>query len=154
MSISHLFVRLLLVMLPFVAGCTGINSFGTAARAGDTVVMAMGWQLGLTRAAIDHIAITDSTGGTVVLAADAPAVRAIFNAYPDPVSRLLVGAELGNPSLYSSLIEGAVTSGDKEYSESMIMLDLPQGLNPGQAQITVSMLDGRVFEPVHDSIEL
>ena len=138
----------LLLVLPLVSGCTGVNTFGTAARAGDTVVMALGWNLELSRAGIDYITITDAAGGSLVLTPDDPSVRSVFNAYPDPVSRLLVDAEKGNPSLMSMLIEGSVTAGDKEYSETMLMLDLPQGLSPGEASIVLTMTNGEVLGPV------
>lgn len=141
-------LRVVLLMLPFISGCTGLHTFGHAARSGDTVVMSLGWNLELSRSGISHITITDSAGSGVVLTAEDAAIRSIFNAYPDPVSQLIVNAEKGNPSVMGMLIEGAVTSGDKEYAESMLMLDLPQGLSSGQAEISISMLDGRVLGPV------
>lgn len=138
----------LLMCLHMLTGCTGVNTFSTAARPGDTVMLAMGWRQELMRSDISQVTIADAAGNTVIYPSDSAAIRAVFHSYPDPLSRLLVEAETGSPSAMSTLIEGVVTAGDKEYSQAMLMLDTPQGMALGPATISVTLMDGEILPPV------
>lgn len=135
------YLMLMLSVLGIV-GCSGVDTFGTVARSGDTVTMAFGWKQGLSRANINSITITDSAGTPTVYGPNDPAIRSVFNSYPDPLSKLVVDAETGSPSIMSILIEGNITNGDKDYSESLIMLNLPAGMQTGVASIVVDTIDG------------
>jgi hypothetical protein len=86
------FFRLFSV-LPFVmslAACVGVQTFTPAARQGDTVALAVGWQKHLLRSNIT-VTITDALGVVTTYAPNDAHVRAIINMYPDPVSRAVVG---------------------------------------------------------------
>jgi hypothetical protein len=66
-------------------------------------------------------------------------IRAIFNSYPDPVSQLIVNKETGlGASAAANLIEGVVTFGDKDYSETILVMDLPDAMALGTATISVT----------------
>lgn len=146
-------ILLTMAMLAFaVTGCTGFNTFGTAARAGDTVALTLGWQLGLSRQTISGITITDAAGISTVYGPNDAAVRSIFNSYPDPASNLLVKAETGPKSINSTLIEGNITGGDKEYAETIMVLDLPPAMATGTATIGVATTGGTVLGPL--SVEI
>lgn len=145
----------LLFLLTFLTGCTGIQTFGIAARAGDTVALALGWNQAISRqnlivtiTAADYTPYTYNPGD--------PAIRAIINNYPDPVSNLVVGTETGQniagqETIWGALI-GSVTAGDKDWSQSIVLLDLPLGMALGTATVDVSTTDGLVIAPI--SIEI
>lgn len=134
----------ILVSVYLSAGCTSVNSFGTAARAGDTVALGLGWQQDLTSQNVT-VTITDSIGASVVYLPGDAAIRAIFNSYPDPLSKLIIGAETGQDMLEGSLagtatllIDGAVTSGDKDYAQTFMLVDLPGVMATGFATINIA----------------
>ena len=122
----------------FVVGCTGVQTFGTAARAGDTIAIATGWNQDLTSS--DYaIQITDSMGVVTPVQA-----RAVINAYPDPLSNLIIqrysdnSGSLNSGYFWAPRIEEAVTNGDRDFSQQIVYLDLPLTLNPGPATINIS----------------
>lgn len=134
----------LLFALLGLIGCTGTDSFGLTARAGDTVVLALGYQKNLKRQDV-QVTITDSSAIQHIYAAGDSAIRAVFNSYPDPVSRLIVGAETGQRGLEggyngiaTDLIDDSVTAGGKDYSQTFMILDLPATLSVGVATIEVA----------------
>jgi len=146
----------LLLLLTILTGCTGVQTFGTAARAGDTIALALGWNQGLSRQNLS-ITITDSNDVSNIYNPGDPAVRAIINNYPDPVSNLVVGNETGQnivglETLWGTLIDGSVTGGDKDWSQSIVFLDLPAGMATGIATVDVSTTDGLIIEPI--SVEI
>lgn len=123
-------------------GCTGSSSLGAAARSGDTIVVSLGWQQELTRADIE-VTITDSEFNSVVYPPGDTAVRALWQSYPDPISNLIVGGETGQDNIEGSLtgiattlIDGAATGGDKDYSQTFMLIDLPPGMALGPATIS------------------
>ncbi len=141
--IKKLGIVLFLLVLQLNSACTGLNSFGLAARSGDTVALALGWQKDLERQNL-QITITDSGFTQYNLPAGDPAIRALINTYPDPVSKLIVGGETGQNNfeggfagLATSLIDSAVTNGDKDYIQTFLLVDLPVGLLAGSATIEI-----------------
>jgi hypothetical protein len=127
----------------FASGCTSVNTFGLAARQGDTVAIALGWQQDLTSQNIE-VTVTDFMGNPTTYPAGNPAIRAVINTYPDPVSNLIVGAESGQPNIggtlagvATSLIDNSVTNMDKDYLQTFLLLDLPASMSPGMATISV-----------------
>jgi len=142
---NHSLVLLLWLFTLVGTGCTGVNSFGIAARPGDTVALALGWQQELTRQDI-KVTITDQSGTPFVLA-DTD-IRAIFNSYPDPVSNLIVGSETGQPQIGGStsgiangLILSSVTNYDKDYMQTFLVVDIPtlaDGITPGMATVNIT----------------
>jgi len=144
MKVSKLFCLPLASFCLITIGCTSVNTFGTAARSGDTVTVGLGWQQELTRQNI-QVSITDSSGAMFMYLPGDPAIRTVFNSCPDPLSRLIVGAETGQDTLEGSLagtatllINASVTAGDKDYMQTFMMIDLPVGMATGPATITVA----------------
>jgi hypothetical protein len=140
---NSIFLLIPIVVLVLAGtGCTGVNSFGTAARAGDTIVVSLGWQQELTRADIE-VTVTDNNLESVVYPPGDPAIRALWQSYPDPISNLIVGGETDQDNIDGSfaglatvLIDGAATGGDKDYSQTFMMIDLPDGMALGPATIS------------------
>lgn len=133
----------LLVLLTMVLdGCAGAMTFHQEARAGDTVALAAGWEHNFTHQNTT-VTITPSLGAPIVYAPNDPAIRAVVNLYPDPVSSILVSAETGqdltqSAQLYNSLLTSNYTNGDKDWWQTTIFVDLPATLPTGTATISVS----------------
>src|ERR1700687_4184575 len=86
-----------LVMAPFflaLAACSGTQTFTPAARAGDTVTLAVGWQKTLQRQNLT-VTITDANNSVTTYLPNDAHVRAIVNLYPDPASRAVVDTATG-----------------------------------------------------------
>lgn len=123
-----------------VSGCSGLNSFSIAARAGDTIAISAYRQVGLKRNNI-VFRITDSTNFTQDIPGSDPSIRLWVNAYPDPVSKMIVGKEthqdLGIQA--QSVATGAevASNGTKDWYDTMLLVDLPANLAVGTATIDV-----------------
>jgi hypothetical protein len=125
-----------------LTSCAGIQTFGTAARAGDTVAVALGWNLPLSRQNAT-VQITGSNGTYTYPPGD-PSVRFLGNIYPDPASQLVIGREtnqsLGvNANGFGQQLETFVTGNDKDLAQTILMVNLPSTLPVGTA--TVRVLD-------------
>jgi hypothetical protein len=125
-------------------GCTAVKSFGLVARAGDTVTLALGYQPELIRENI-RVVITDANSIQTVYPPGDPHIRALFVNYPDVISNLYVGPRTGQPNIQNSkagaatsFIDSAVTYGDKDYSQSFLVLDLPPTMAAGTATIELT----------------
>lgn len=123
-------------------GCSGVKTFTTAARSGETVVLAMGWQQHLKRANMT-VTIIDSSGAKTVYMPGDSHVRGIVNLYPDPVSRAVVGHATGQQlgSRGDDLgiwVEEFVTMGDPDWWQTSMLLDLPQPMASGSASLVFS----------------
>ena len=129
-------------------GCTGFQSFTTAARGGDTVSLTMGWNQDLSKDQLT-VTITPSSGGPIVYLPGDPAVRALVNMYPDPLSRLIVERETGDFSddgfLFSAFMENSITGADKDFSQKLLLLDLPAGIATGSATLSFSSTGGETL---------
>jgi hypothetical protein len=147
----------IIAVAALASGCTGFKSFSSAARGGDTVSLTLGWNPELTR---DQLTVTVSPNGgaPVVYPPGDPAVRALVNLYPDPLSRLIVERESGSFSddgyFYSVLMENEVTGPDKDFSQKLLILDLPtqdgvgNPIQPGPAEISFASTGGETLLPV------
>lgn len=150
MNITRLKFLLFLSLLGGLAGCAGTQTFGTAARAGDTVTLAVGWLTNLKRQNLS-VTVTPSSGPAIT---NVP-VRAVINLYPDPSSGLIVGTQtkqnLGNNDQFTGdRINWFLTNRDAEWMQSTILLDLPPpaSLPPGNATITVVDSAGATIRPI------
>jgi hypothetical protein len=80
----------------FVVGCAGTQTFHQVARPGDTVAIAAGWKQRFSR---DNITVTvtsqDVNIPPTTYMSDDPAIRAMTNFYPDPLSSLIVSRQTG-----------------------------------------------------------
>ncbi len=140
-----------------VAGCNSTHTLPKVARAGDTVLLAVGWKKDITRQNIT-VTITPSSGSPIVLQPNDPLVRGIVHLYPDPVSRLVVGTEtqqaLGtDANVYGQMINNQITSQDRDWFNTAISLDLPTSLPTGTTTIEVTGPQGSVtIQP--DTLEI
>lgn len=129
----------LIAIVPGLSGCTGTKAFTTAARPGDTVAVAVGWNKTISRANLSAV-IKGANGSETAYPVGDTNIRAVFNMYPDPVSRLIVGTEtnqsLGyNANVHGANLSSAVTGGDKDMSQTMVLLNLPTSMVTGNATI-------------------
>lgn len=146
---QYTLLSVLLGLMVVLAGCTGVNTFSSAARSGDTVALGLGWQQDLNRNNVVSVSIVDNSGVETIYAPGATEIRAIFNNYPDPISNLVVGAEtqqfiVGTESLWGITIDGQVTNGDRDWSETFMVMDLPTGMIDGEATINVQTATGLI----------
>ncbi len=134
---------LLAFVVLVLVGCAGTESFSRYARAGDTVSLAVGWRQNLDKSNIS-IAITPaSTETPIVYGPDHPAIRAVFNLYPDPLSSVVVSPQVGEDltpyaQQYAGLMAANYTGADKDLSQTVVFLDLPADLPVGRTNIQVS----------------
>ncbi|BCO31674.1 hypothetical protein TspCOW1_17770 [Thiohalobacter sp. COW1] len=146
------FIKLTLglaAIMAFLSGCGGIHSFPHQARAGDTVALAVGWMETFERNEVT-VHITASDGTVTTLAPGDPAVRAVVNLYPDPLSYNMVGVRTGlrdyrGGSDYGSVIEGMHTGNDPDWYETVIFLDLPTNLPTGISEIDMQSAEGENY---------
>jgi hypothetical protein len=143
------------LLLTLLSGCVGSRTFHDLARAGDTVAVAAGWKHHYTRDNIT-VSITPSSGSTIVLPPNDPAVRAVINLYPDPVSSLVLSQETGQdltPSAqtYAGLVNSSYTRGDKDWWQTSVFIDLPTTLPVGVAYIEIDNPQG---EYVYSEVEI
>lgn len=129
-------ILVLMLSALVLGGCVGSQAFHEVARAGDTVAIAAGWKQNFTRQNIT-VTITPSVGNPIVYAPNDPAVRAVVNLYPDPVSSLVVSPEIGldltpYAQTYSGLIMDNVTSGDKDWWQTTVLLTFRLHCQPVQ----------------------
>jgi len=140
-----IFSALLLLML--LTGCSGVQTFPNMARAGDTVSVGMGWQKQFNRNNTT-VTITPSVGAPIVYQPNEPAIRAMINLYPDPVSWLVVGTDTQTDSsfnsgyTYGNIINSVFTDGDHDWWQTTAFIDLPDSLPPGAAVIELTNTNG------------
>lgn len=135
-----------------LSGCVGARTFHEIARAGDTVVVAAGWKHNFMRDNIT-VTITPSSGAPIVLPPNDPAIRAVVNLYPDPVSSILVSQETGQDitpyaRTYADMVSGIFTQGDKDWWQTSVFVDLPLNLPVGNAAIAVTTPQGETASSV------
>jgi hypothetical protein len=127
-----------------IASCGGTKTFHEYARAGDTVAIPVGMQPTFNK---DNITVTiyPSDGGApIVLPASDPAIRAIVNLYPDPISNQIISREISKDTTEHSqtYAEQVLFSAnnDKDYYQTTVFVDLPSpgSLPTGITNIEVS----------------
>lgn len=143
---------LFILITGFLGGCVGTRTFHEIARAGDTVAVAAGWKHNFTRDNIT-VTITPSSGAPIVLPPRDPAIRAVVNLYPDPVSSILVSQETGQDitpyaQTYADMVSGNFTQGDKDWWQTSVFVDLPLSLPVGNTAIAVSTPQGETASSV------
>lgn len=143
------FLTICCVSGSFLSGCSGIETFPTSARPGDTVALATGWKHGYQRDNLDvTIVASDNTVHNYV--AGDPAIRAVVNLYPDPVSSLSVGSIIGSDGggsyidgdSYANTIETYHTGGDPDWWQTVVFVDLPVSIADGIANVTITSPTG------------
>lgn len=141
-----------LVALTFVlfAGCAGNVTFPNAARAGDTVALGAGWKQKFDRNSLT-VTITGADSSVVTYGPGNPAVRAVVNLYPDPLSHLVVSARTGSDGVYDYSYGQSAnlnTHNDPDWWQTSIYLDLPATLPVGTAQVQFQSSSGEKYGPV------
>jgi hypothetical protein len=119
----------LLLAFIYLEGCVAVQSFPTAARAGDTVTLAIGSLEGANKNNLTVFFESDSNPGVQVDITSS--LRSVFNLYPDKTSsaNLKVSSTTG-PSYLTSW------SGHGMWL-TVVALDLPRTLLTGTGKITV-----------------
>lgn len=151
---------LLLLLLPValggLGGCTGTQTFGTVARAGDTVALPIGLKKNLKRQNLT-VTITPATGNPVIYAPNDSKIRGVVNLYPDPVSKTVVGTatkqdfDVNANATTGALIKAYVTQ-DNDWWQTTMLLDLPLTISTGKATISIADSGGTVIKPI--SVEI
>jgi len=147
-----------LLLLPLIIGCSGVQTFPNMARAGDTVSVSMGWQKRFKRSNTT-ITITPSMGAPIIYQPNDPAIRAIINFYPDPLSNIVIGTKEGddtffrNGNTYGSLINSVHTEGDMDWWQTVAFIDLPSTLQMGEVNIELINTDGDIANSLVNIIE-
>lgn len=153
MNMRWIYISLLPIILG-LAACAGMQTFTPAARAGDTVTLAVGWQQHLVRQNLT-VTITGSDNVTTTYVPGDSRVRAILNLYPDPASYAVVDTATKrstNGYTIGNLINTFVTNNDNEWYQSSVVLDLPASLPAGTATITLTDSGGASFQPISVTI--
>jgi len=153
-NISLIFAILIIPI--FLSACGGLRTFHEYARAGDTVAVAAGMKPDFNKDNIT-VTITPSSGSTIVLAADDPAIRGIINLYPDPISSMKISKELGT-NLTTNAISYADTTltsanYDNDWYQTSVFLDLPDNLPLGLTQIDITNELGTFHSATLDIVE-
>lgn len=137
---------LMLLSMLLLSGCAGVQTFPNAVRAGDTAALAAGWKGDFARENIT-VVITDASGAQTTLPPGDPAVRAVINFYPDPLSSIVVADRTGveltpYANTYASMINNNYTGRDRDWWQTVVFVDLPATLAPGTAEIAITNADG------------
>ena len=147
---------LLLTGAALLSGCGGMRTFHEYARAGDTVALAAGWKHDFARDKIT-VTITPAAGAPQVYAPGNPAIRAVVNLYPDPISSLVVSQKTRQDltpyaRTYGDSLIAAFTTNDRDWYETTVFLDLPVTLTTGLATIDIVSDQGETASSTLDII--
>ena len=125
---KHSLIVIIMITLLGGYGCTGLSPLPNAGRPGDTVALAVGSPVGMTRANTTATFTSNSGGSPVALN-----IRAIFKLYADKASNVY---EDGSNT--ASLVESA----GHEQWVTVVALDLPTSptlpVGPGVIQFTTT----------------
>ena len=111
------------IILLLISGCTALQPFPNVARSGDTVALAVGSPLDMSRANTTATFTSDADGIPVDVTAN---IRSIFKLYADPASRVY-NSSSGTSILVGSSIHAPWVS--------IAVIDLPTGLTSGYGNI-------------------
>jgi hypothetical protein len=134
-----------LIIYTLLTSCGGLRTFHEYARAGDTVAVPVGMQPDFNKDNIT-VTITPSSGQPIVLLANDPAIRAIINLYPDPVSNMIISREIDKDLSIGARDYAIATeysaNQDKDWYQTTVFVNLPITLASGLAQIEVKNTSG------------
>ena len=122
---THINLVTLFMALMFLQGCVAVQSFPTAARAGDTVSLAVGSAEGMTKTNTTLTYTPDGTGTPISI--PATNIRAIVPIYPDKRS----------PAWSNSDAKGVATLTGHGSWLMVLVVDLPAGLPVGTGNLNV-----------------
>jgi hypothetical protein len=138
---TNLLKLIYLSLLILLAGCSGVQTFQSSLRAGDTAAVAAGWKHDFSRDSL-LVSITPSVGVPVFYLPGNPAVRGVINLYPDPLSSMVI-SQATNQDITPFAQTYAMgtnffTSGDKDWWQTVVFIDLPDTLPTGLATINIT----------------
>ena len=145
-----------LFLLSVLVGCSGVQTFPSAARSGDTVIVPAGWKKNFSRDDITVI-ITPSVGAPITYQPGNTAVRAVINLFLDPLSSLIISGETNQDMTpfgrtYADSVYGFV-GGYKDVWQTTVFVDLPDTLPTGFANIEIINSQGSSAESSLEIIE-
>ena len=151
----------LIITAVSVIGCAGYQTQHHLARSSDTVAVGGGWLQTLSRDSI-RVVITDFLGAETTYNSGDPAIRAVFNMYPDPVSNIVVSREADVDTApfartYAQVVNTSYTGGDKDWWQTVVFIDLPAGMAIGEANILIESIDpgtSLVVESTSSKVEI
>jgi len=126
-----------------LVGCTGVNTFTTGARPGETIAVAIGYQQKINRSNLT-VSISPQSGSPYTYSPGDARVKMVFQGYPDPVSKLVVadrahteyGTAFPDYTFYGwGMNARSLTKGDNDWSQTIVMLDLPTDIAAGAASL-------------------
>lgn len=148
---KYIFYSALVLLLGLLTGCAGTVPFPGSARAGDTIMLYAGWKQKFDRNSLTTT-ITGADSSVVTYAPGDPAVRAVINLYPDPLSYLAVGTRIGSNdrygSTYGSVINNTFTGNDPDWWQTAIYLNLPASLPVGTTEVSFQSSNGESYGPI------
>lgn len=143
----------LILITATLGGCAAVKTFSLAARPGDTVALAAGWNQKVNRNNLT-VQFTDANGAIVTYAPGSAGIRTVAQLYPDPVSKLVVeyatgqsaGVGLSNGVTIGENIDSIQTNYDADWNQTVVYLDLPSSLAVGMTDIVLSGPSGVLTE--------
>lgn len=141
------FLRMLFI-LATAAGlisCGSLRTFHEYARVGDTVAIPVGMKPGFSKDNIT-VTLTPSSGPQIVLPATDPAIRAVINLYPDPVSSMRISKELGQDltpfarTYFDAM--NTTANNDQDMYQTTVFLDIPATLLGYEGLLSVDISNG------------
>ncbi|MGO9446995.1 MAG: hypothetical protein ACLPXB_19780, partial [Thiobacillaceae bacterium] len=99
------------------------------------------------------VTITGSDGLPIVYQPGNPAVRAIINIYPDPLSYVVVGTRTGLDAGYkdgssTGDVINNISKSDPDWWETSVLVDLPGSLPVGTANVMLQSASGASYGPI------
>lgn len=126
----------IIAVLLLLQACTGYNAYSKVARAGDTVSLAVGSAVGMTKDPSNTTAVyVRDAGGTYPLT-----IRSVFNLYPDKKSRLNL----------TTTADSIVNSADHEAWQTVMLIDIPANIPVGTGSIVIT--SAAVYPPINSHI--
>ena len=129
------------VLCLVISSCGSLRTFHEYARAGDTVAVPVGMQPDFSKNNIT-VTITPSSGPLITLDVTDPAIRAVINFYPDPISNMIISREVGeNLTPFAQSYASAIlvtANDDKDFFQTTVFVDLPAILPTGLTQIEIA----------------
>lgn len=109
-----------------INGCTALQPFPNVARAGDTLTLAVGSPLDMTRANTTATFTSDIDGVPIDIT---PNIRSVFKLYADPASKVYETTAVTDDLVFSSNHSPWIT---------IVAVDLPQGLQVGTGIVEIN----------------
>lgn len=140
-----------LAVTAFLSGCTATQTFTAAARPGDTVALAVGWNKPVNR---NNLTVTfqPTDGVPVTYNPGDNRIKAVTQLYPDLVSNVVVGTQTGQQTVGGTGMNYAIgyfinqdfTQQDPDWNQTVVYLNLPTTLPVGTTNITLAGPSGNL----------